>query len=511
MYDQFGSKAIWIDQICIDQNNLEERSNQVQIMGSIFQKAKQVVVWLGEEENDSDSGFELAKKILDLVVSDPSLFNLTANNLKKVGLPWWNDRSWRALGAIFLRPWFRRVWVIQEVVKAQNIILTCGAKTIPWEKLIHVLRWVHFGPKMETFGSFRTPKALTVQRVEAMERIRSQVSIGMPCDIFDLLNEFRTCDASDDRDKVFALVGLAACNIVPDYTRSLEWVFEDAATRILQVLLAKRAASDLEVSSNLFGVLYSAGTALQRYSLPSWVPDWSFKPITRPLWLGQSCIYRAGGQRLGNFHLASKSHIHLSGILFDTVNSRGAALNYKQDDAGAALSLWLAEANRIVTNLPELYHKQEPRKEAFKRTLIVDRAGGNPVYRKASAKDIDSYHRALRSSSSLRRMDYEMFWMSLEHERNEHGHEKRMEFWHESLLHESQGRCFFVTDKGFMGLGPSNTRKSDVVCVMLGGEIPVILREEGDGFKLIGECYVHGVMNGEVLQTNIPVQDICIK
>jgi hypothetical protein len=62
MYDQFGSKAIWIDQICIDQNNLEERSNQVQIMGSIFQKAKQVVVWLGEEENDSDSGFELAKR-----------------------------------------------------------------------------------------------------------------------------------------------------------------------------------------------------------------------------------------------------------------------------------------------------------------------------------------------------------------------------------------------------------------------------------------------------------------
>jgi hypothetical protein len=61
-------------------------------------------------------------------------------------------------------------------------------------------------------------------------------------------------------------------------------------------------------------------------------------------------------------------------------------------------------------------------------------------------------------------------------------------------------RSFFLTDKGYMGLGPRGTKKGDVVCVLLGCDMPLIIRQVGEHYAVVGNTYIYGMMNGEVLQ-----------
>ena len=73
-------------------------------------------------------------------------------------------------------------------------------------------------------------------------------------------------------------------------------------------------------------------------------------------------------------------------------------------------------------------------------------------------------------------------------------------------------RRIFTTTGGYMALGPAEFRSGDLVCLLAGGAIPWVIRQDGDDYILIEECYVHGVMDGEVMQTEkIPIQDIVLK
>jgi hypothetical protein len=72
-----------------------------------------------------------------------------------------------------------------------------------------------------------------------------------------------------------------------------------------------------------------------------------------------------------------------------------------------------------------------------------------------------------------------------------------------------------VSRKGYLGLIPFETERDDLVCVLLGGEMPFILRPEGSYYTLVGECYVHGIMDEEVLEAaqdeSIQLQELCLQ
>lgn len=61
-------------------------------------------------------------------------------------------------------------------------------------------------------------------------------------------------------------------------------------------------------------------------------------------------------------------------------------------------------------------------------------------------------------------------------------------------------RCLYRTRRGFLGSGPEDVRRSDVVVVLLGGAVPFVLRPVGPGYVLIGDTYIHGVIDGEVVR-----------
>ncbi|KAK5155301.1 hypothetical protein LTR04_005867, partial [Oleoguttula sp. CCFEE 6159] len=126
--------TFWIDQICIDQDNNEERNQQVSMMGKIFGGARKVVAWLGEEAEDSKAGLQAASNLLRVMARYPGM-QLNNINLESHGLPKPGHKRWQALGAVLRRPWFSRVWVIQEVVLSSRVEVACGQVTLSWEEM----------------------------------------------------------------------------------------------------------------------------------------------------------------------------------------------------------------------------------------------------------------------------------------------------------------------------------------------------------------------------------------
>lgn len=101
--------TLWIDQICVCQERIKERNQQVKLMGQIFKGARKVIVWLGEDYDDSKSGMQLASQLLHIAQHRP-ISGLKPADLEVHGLPRQGHKRWVALSAILSRPWFWRTW-----------------------------------------------------------------------------------------------------------------------------------------------------------------------------------------------------------------------------------------------------------------------------------------------------------------------------------------------------------------------------------------------------------------
>lgn len=115
-------KYIWVDAVCINQQDLIERSSQVSVMAKIYHGAVNVLVWLGEGDNNSDLAMRFVRDVLNLkdfdrLIRDPN-----------------TPKKWDALSTIMRKKWFSRRWVIQEIAHAENAVLCCGHSEIKWDE-----------------------------------------------------------------------------------------------------------------------------------------------------------------------------------------------------------------------------------------------------------------------------------------------------------------------------------------------------------------------------------------
>ncbi|KAK8053195.1 hypothetical protein PG996_012496 [Apiospora saccharicola] len=115
-------RILWIDALCINQADHEERNHQVQMMSRIYNCAQQVCVWLGQDNDDSTTAISFIREIM-------LLENFDAISEKKE-----NAHRWRSLLLLMQRPWFSRKWVVQEIALARAATIYCGNDQIPWEQ-----------------------------------------------------------------------------------------------------------------------------------------------------------------------------------------------------------------------------------------------------------------------------------------------------------------------------------------------------------------------------------------
>ena len=132
-------RTLWIDAICISQTNNAERNDQVLLMRKLFQGAENVILWLGEESRDCASAFDLVSRIVAANGQDLSLVDkqrsFKAEDLIGLSLPESSSPAWTARDSLIWRPWFNRVWVIQEIAVARSASVLCGQDHCQWSDL----------------------------------------------------------------------------------------------------------------------------------------------------------------------------------------------------------------------------------------------------------------------------------------------------------------------------------------------------------------------------------------
>lgn len=116
----------WIDQICINQNDFEERMQQVRLMRAIYQRAQNTVIWLGSDDTNARGAISMIGSVYRIMLEAQE--KETAARIEgraladvQVALPREEDERWASLSWFLDLPWFERCWIIQEVRKFHSI------------------------------------------------------------------------------------------------------------------------------------------------------------------------------------------------------------------------------------------------------------------------------------------------------------------------------------------------------------------------------------------------------
>ncbi|KAK3315581.1 ankyrin repeat-containing domain protein [Apodospora peruviana] len=205
-------RFLWVDAICIDQGNNGEKNHQVRHMRRIYEKAETVLIWLGRSDDDIDLLMDLMNN-LDKRAHRNKIYRKDKPDAWLVEWPvlmaqlralqatsTLSDRRRNALIALFDRPWFERVWVIQEAFSARRAAIVCGRKTISSETFVLMPRLMEVKPSPAVQSALDImPGSLrkTSWRSEA-PNLRT------------LLQKFSASRATDPLDKIYALLGVSS-------------------------------------------------------------------------------------------------------------------------------------------------------------------------------------------------------------------------------------------------------------------------------------------------------------
>jgi hypothetical protein len=468
-----ASRLLWIDAICIDQSNVAERSHQAQLMRQIYSTAWRTVIWLGE----ADGGIDQDLKILERAAegqedqsASPGPVSLTLEEKQSIE-------------QLIDRPYFDRTWVLQKTMVAKSVLVKWSQSEMHFETLVAACRNLDLSQDQWRWGRFND----ACQTIAIFGRLRwdfhvlttDRSSLGLT----QLLLQTLGNKATDPRDKIFALFGIAnqGCEMTParpDYSRTVEELYLSVARFLVR-------------DDHTLQVLSAVQRAGANSALPSWVPDWRIKHPIRLLDEAQAYLnFQVHGERLTYPVVTQIPHPHklaLGGFSFDTV--------HKVDEAVLALDIgdecdrWLFysphDRYAIASTIghDELYPPtQEDVEVAWLRTisagLFPDGAQLETFFAKARYPQYVRWQLADKTSNAPPREVVDEIFSFIP-------------LW-------TRGRKVFVTQTGFLGLGPAEVEPGDVVCILFGGNLPYMVRPLGqDEFTFLGPTYVHGIMYGE--------------
>jgi hypothetical protein len=272
---------LWVDAICINQLNLEEKTNQVRLMLDIFKRADMVIIWLGEQRETDRIAVNLAYQIYGAaqMVGFEKFARMVFRGQATAFPPVWTHH-WRALWSLLDREWFARVWVVQEFVVAKGCTMLCGSLYFNAAILLHVALAVRDAQTPE--------KPLTIHVTSSLVMFKGQYLRDLPLPLIGMMILTRALQASDPRDKIFALVGIASdmsCDFI-DYRKS----FAEVNTEII-----KQGLEDPEIKALGLHLLSYVRNDGSTGILPSWVPALSdVKADFVPL----SHAYNSGSMKL---------------------------------------------------------------------------------------------------------------------------------------------------------------------------------------------------------------------
>jgi hypothetical protein len=555
----FKEKLIWIDSICINQEDKQEKSVQVQMMREIYSRGIRVSACLG----DADHPMRALNMVswlarVQMSTSKEHWRHIIQDSLSRKITDRAVAADWEALSTLLRHQWFERVWIIQEIACNPWATVLYGYKQTTWDDLIRATSVILDDSCLGLLHSLpgSLPKGLIhAGLIDNCKRIKRR-----PKPIHILLRRFLAFKATKGVDKIFALVGLSRerirLNELVDYKRSESDI------------LAKIANFFLE-AGDLLQVLHFAGIGWDARALehaPSWAVDWTKSrepvPLAHPL-TGRP--YRASGGTRAHIRLCGRTTVTLRSLpleptvpdqaeisnMFsrwdcdiDTISMHGLTIGAVKEVLPGSVPVgnWGTMStggygpvafeqcvqsmhrmdNFVLRWFPRGYYNGQSAQEVLWRTVFADRTFTERPMPLNIMRHVVRTGRAVSASYDAFRNAGNTFpvtraGMAPEFEGIFRNAEDALAF--ASALKEAVPliggaqyiRTLCITDNSYLALVPQHTNPGDIVCVLYGAQVPFVLRptetSNGTKYRLVGECYLHGMMDGEGLQLNKPEMD----
>jgi WD repeat-containing protein 55 len=501
------SVMLWVDQICINQGDLNEKTQQVLLMGKIYGRAWNTLVWLGEEADNSSDAIDTILTINASLLSNTDETAPALEEFDRMNLPAPGSQQWLDLSKLLSRPWFQRVWIIQETVLSADVQLQCGRRNISWLDMSTFAMCMIQHDLTQYFVSTDNDAGHLSEagcsRIRMIDRMKGLINVNPAKNPFlQSLVEARGAQATDLRDKVFGIMEMTATTITPNYSKAVFEIYTEAARK--------------NIPDRLFNLLCCVDHVLPNACCPSWVPDWSIPRQTTSLgYLGaHHGVYEAAKgsgpqiKRIGN-------RLFIAGIVYDTISDISSPAESCLKDLPHPTSPtadFVIESMRMAIEHCQPYPSNVGLFDAFWHTLVAgkDESGilkAPSDFAEIFALLIDS---ATGSSPSMPEQPNRKRRLTLENLKIRRPSRtfRQMQIAFEAAV---KGRRFGTTRKRYIGLFPRGIRPGDQICILSGGHVPFVVRKWGTNgsFQLMGECYVHGIMDGEVMQmTDLKRQEI---
>lgn len=522
-------RALWVDAICIDQEDDHEKTIQIQKKGETFKQAFLIIAWLGPSRDDSDSamhdlyllGGHLLKAIQDCGIVD---FDTDADfRLRDLynGLPQaFVDRHGEAvigiesIVSLFDRPFWQRIWILQEA-SLPNVLYLCGESGIPgtFMQFAYILLLYMVNPSRTRDWKVGPTTERTLKRMSMDPAVALLYASASPaCSLKELLSKVNitssrcnSFQAIDPKDHIFALLGICSdadeLGISLDYTKTCQQVYMDCARAYLE------KKGDLDI----LGYCQFPKTQV---GLPSWVPDWSMPMRPTIPFLVQDVPFLSGGDKTP---LPSSFSIHdthdgaqvlsLPGLRVGTITTIGQNWSSLPEGTVTVFDL-LADLDQLsgyTTNDAALENMTDP----VWRVPIADsqcgfNGGKDRLQIRAGMWNYNSYRTVRHLQKNLLSEEDPMFLPVKE---------GAVYYSYRALLVTVKGnRRFFTSSEGFLGLGPDCIQPSDIICICKGAAVPFVLRKVSNSprFQFIGEAYIEGVMNGELFRQDPRLEEFVL-
>ena len=482
----------WIDALCIDQENIEERNVQVQRMKEIYGRARAVIVWLGQEEFMDRSAIQAMHHLCYdeenalRPPSDPPL------------------HKWPALFAVTQKPYWNRCWIIQELAMNHNSTLfLCGKFKMTRKMIQSGALWGRNRSHVCEEINHQTRLELHIGAWAVFDRIYNLIRITPKRDIEmgeeSLLDLVRRADATDKRDKIYSILGLLdpaiSAGVTPNYSFSVQQVY----TNFMKSFINASKRLDL----------IAFGDISVEQGWPSWVPDWR-KPF-QGHHIDYVQKYQASRDIPAQFRFIEKeknrTSLACSGFEVDTVD--GIAAEPPLDSHATRSSIVSERYNgQTLEAIKESFrmgHPVIPTELLFAVPWDLspdthDNILSNPEWLNLFCSihflRWDKFRRYNKDFCIGGQKFQTFFPKSYEQDVDvgPYGSEMR------SILRFLEHRALITTRTGYVGLAPEAAHPGDVVAILLGCRWPVVLRPRNeDRHQVVGGCYIHGFMDGEIL------------
>ncbi|KAH6706493.1 heterokaryon incompatibility protein-domain-containing protein [Leptodontidium sp. MPI-SDFR-AT-0119] len=526
-----GNHLIWADAVCINQADQAEKTQQIKKMIWVYAMARLVACFLGEEYDDGDKALWCIQELAKAPTSSEEHAMVMEEHVRQTVGSVFGLQSLQPLSRFFRRSWFSRKWVIQESAAALKSIVVCGAVRVSWEDFIAGVQVLLDRKSMpwdideddidrNTLVSLAKIDHL---RTQWMRRCVHRGCVSNPS-LPSLLSEFESFDCSDERDHIFALIGIAEA--VPTISASIntgkyawtatelkEPTFVDYNYHPTEVY--KSFAKDCFKAADSYSLLNCAGAFYRVFIeeeddiLPSWVPDWRAKSRFKPF---LSNKFKSGirSNEVQSIMVVRDCLIS-RGLSIDTITSCSSGL-VAYDLSSQDIPKLIRDCGQILN--PDFFTEQYQASESSKsRDLAMALIAGGAFHNQSSHKfdqldkfdtkalqqSIEGFNEIVKGICSFPKGEddpkcplWSLWWSNAALK------------YMEMAIVAMQGRRFFITSRGLLGIGPGRLGPGHTVAVLFGLRTPFVIELLTGNFeaRLMGDAYVYGVMDGEAF--NMP-------